>query len=586
MYDALSDQLDDHFTVFHRANWLAKPDGSEPQDGEVDFALAHPDLGVLVMEVKGGNIRHDGAANLWFSRDRSGAEHAIKDPFDQVRREMYGLRSVLERVPAWPTWDVRFTRAVAFPDVEYRRALTSDGPPDIVIDADDLSSLGSRVSSIFRWWSFSGDAAADGGGLGAQGMQVLTDMLARSFTLRTPLAVDIAADEAEVVRLSEEQFRLLDFLRLHRRALVTGVAGAGKTVLAAEHARRLARQGMDVALLCVDEPLARRFSRDLGNVPHLDVRTFGEVAADVIRSEGGQLPDVIDVAWLSREGSTRLYDAIRGSGGRYDAVVVDEAQDIESVWWLPIHELLRDPINGILYVFGDDNQDLYNTDPSEIGIRMLVDLPRFEIAESRRLTRSLHAFADRFAHPLTGVTRSSARGPVGRPVEVVVYQTAVASDGPSSSAGHGCRSLLRTTLHRLVSREEIDPKDIVVLTPVDAIDSWLIGDHASPYVGSFHLLDDLTGGHCTRKGCDSRHVTGTTVHRFKGLESAVVVLAEIDARMDWHELLPLIYVGATRARTHLVVITDELTNSRLKLSEIAGNRTAGDVHETRSSRGE
>jgi superfamily I DNA/RNA helicase len=54
-----------------------------------------------------------------------------------------------------------------------------------------------------------------------------------------------------------------------------------------------------------------------------------------------------------------------------------------------------------------------------------------------------------------------------------------------------------------------------------------------------------------------------TIHRYKGLESPVVVLAEIDERVAEEELRSLLYVGATRARSHLVVVAGESTASGL-----------------------
>lgn len=54
-----------------------------------------------------------------------------------------------------------------------------------------------------------------------------------------------------------------------------------------------------------------------------------------------------------------------------------------------------------------------------------------------------------------------------------------------------------------------------------------------------------------------------TIHRYKGLESPVVVLAEIDGRVGEAELASLLYVGATRARSHLVVIASETLAGRL-----------------------
>ena len=55
-----------------------------------------------------------------------------------------------------------------------------------------------------------------------------------------------------------------------------------------------------------------------------------------------------------------------------------------------------------------------------------------------------------------------------------------------------------------------------------------------------------------------------TIHRYKGLESAVVVLCEIDSRVDEDDLAPLLYVGATRARSHLVVVCSEPMVGRVR----------------------
>ena len=60
-----------------------------------------------------------------------------------------------------------------------------------------------------------------------------------------------------------------------------------------------------------------------------------------------------------------------------------------------------------------------------------------------------------------------------------------------------------------------------------------------------------------------------TIHRYKGLESPVVVLAEIDGRIPDRERASLMYVGATRARSHLVVVASEPLSERIGVSERA-----------------
>ena len=53
-----------------------------------------------------------------------------------------------------------------------------------------------------------------------------------------------------------------------------------------------------------------------------------------------------------------------------------------------------------------------------------------------------------------------------------------------------------------------------------------------------------------------------TIHRYKGLESPVVVLAEIDGRVDEAELAALLY-GFRSTRAHLVVVCSEAVAPRL-----------------------
>src|SRR6478735_7573067 len=57
---ALERELRDPWRIYRNVAWLAKRPGNEPQDGEADVVLAHPELGVMVIEVKGGGVRRTG----------------------------------------------------------------------------------------------------------------------------------------------------------------------------------------------------------------------------------------------------------------------------------------------------------------------------------------------------------------------------------------------------------------------------------------------------------------------------------------------------------------------------------------------
>jgi superfamily I DNA/RNA helicase len=94
----------------------------------------------------------------------------------------------------------------------------------------------------------------------------------------------------------------------------------------------------------------------------------------------------------------------------------------------------------------------------------------------------------------------------------------------------------------MTATEGVPATDIVLLTPKARQRSqlWNMG----PF-GNFRLTDQWTGA--------SGEVYCTTIHSFKGLESPVVILAEIENDLA-HNLESLLYVGCSRARNHLVVI--------------------------------
>ena len=78
VFEQLRDQLDDEWECFHSASWMIKDPRQGAKDGEIDFVIAHPDKGIVCLEVKGGGIecRH----GEWF-RIEKGQRERMKDPF-------------------------------------------------------------------------------------------------------------------------------------------------------------------------------------------------------------------------------------------------------------------------------------------------------------------------------------------------------------------------------------------------------------------------------------------------------------------------------------------------------------------------
>jgi len=74
LYEAF-EKLPDEFTVFHSVKWFAKARGTI---GEIDFLIAHPQRGVLVLEVKGGQISIQNGQ--WYNHDAHGQNRADQRP--------------------------------------------------------------------------------------------------------------------------------------------------------------------------------------------------------------------------------------------------------------------------------------------------------------------------------------------------------------------------------------------------------------------------------------------------------------------------------------------------------------------------
>jgi superfamily I DNA/RNA helicase len=411
-------------------------------------------------------------------------------------------------------------------------ALAPEAPPEITLFGDDLPQVAGRIDAIFDY--FRGDVF---GGVkpGAEFLQALVDMLAPTFELRAPLGPALARDDRELLRLTEAQFNVLDMLARQRRVAVSGGAGTGKTVLALEKARRLAAEGLEVLLTCFNRPLAEFLRRSAGDVPRLAIANFHQFCWQAAQDAHVPLPEQ-DAPEARTPGffNVALPDALLAAldrlPRRFDAIVVDEGQDFLEGWWAPLQLCLADPDGGILYVFHDDNQQVYRRVSSfPVGMSEIV------LCDTLRNTQRIHAATTRFyrGEPLR------AKGPEGREIECACAET-------QSAAVHAVSRIL----HRLVREEGVPPGDVAVLYGSSANGPLKRGER----IGSFWTTTD--------QYVEPGKVLLDSIRRFKGLERRVILLVGIDDLAPEDEQA-LLYVGLSRARTYLAVVARQATLGRL-----------------------
>ena len=367
LYDELRQQLPDNWIVFYSVAWLGRTwENGNPQDGEADFIVAHPKHGVLLIEVKGGRISYSGARRQWISTDREGNDHDI-DPFNQVMRSKHALLHKLKSLPRWSREWITLGHAVAFPQSDVSRIpLPPEASADIIIDGNDLSRLAVRIPAILAYWNGQAQQPFQSG---TALIADLEKLLAPTITLPNPLSLEVKDEEREILRLTEEQFHLLDFLSRTRRAAMSGCAGSGKTTLAVEKAKRLAQEGFRTLLTCYNKSLALHLMEVIGKREHLTICTFDQLCYQMARdaklpspsSKGVTSLNMTDRQLVSEDDfADVLINAVELRPDlTYDAIVVDEGQDFPNTWWLALEACLSARQNSIFYVFYDDNQRVY-----------------------------------------------------------------------------------------------------------------------------------------------------------------------------------------------------------------------------------
>ncbi|MGH2383108.1 MAG: ATP-binding domain-containing protein [Candidatus Limnocylindria bacterium] len=120
-------------------------------------------------------------------------------------------------------------------------------------------------------------------------------------------------------------------------------------------------------------------------------------------------------------------------------------------------------------------------------------------------------------------------------------------------------------LRRVIDTGRVAASEVVVLSPRSHRSSWLMRADDSPVEAWPYRLMPEYGpeGAVLPPPTKGNEVRVATIFRYQGLESPLVVLCEIDGRVEESELAPLLYVGATRARAHLVVMASEEVASRI-----------------------
>ena len=519
-YHAL-ETLGDDYTVFHSYCWLG--DGVRTAvEGEADFLVLHPRHGILAIEVKAGGIDYEDGT-WWQTNRNTGETHAIY-PFQQAGKS---CRRVLAELQKRMQQNVPLVgKAVWFTSVQIPQGkpLPLESPRDIILDADDLRAPKERLEHIYAYWR--GVLQIPECTQSPTEFRKTVQILQPVFHIVETIGSVSAAVEQSTARLTNAQFALLEYLRDQRTAAIHGAAGKGKTLLAAEKARMLAREGQKVLYLCFNEFLLERLRscRWDANITIHNERTLAE---ELMTGRELRIETVL------REFEEFFQNEYDETEWPYPNIIVDEAQDFPSAL-LEQLSMLAELYDGAFYLFYDRGQAILfrgfggqalQMAPEWIDAHMDCRLVLYRnCRNTAEIGRTVSSFITRRHKNYLNDVHGK------RPCAVFVSQ--------KESLAKAVVDFVR----RMRSAEKLELKDIVILT---------VSTLKKSVFGALTEVSGIPVSHEPEEG----KLWFTTVRRYKGLEAKAVLLVDVCVSKlpDWI-CQRLIYVGSSRATAYLEML--------------------------------
>jgi len=542
LYRALAKSRDtDDWIVLHSlgiAGHVEKP------EGEADFVVIAPGLGILVIEVK-SHTDFDFKDGVW----RLGKQDpTARGPIKQGRQAAHSIRQFLEakhvnmhslgivscawftstrardRLPGsceWHDWEILDIEDMKAPVDAIRRTLLAG-----------IRHLKSTVTGFGR-----AELGPD-----LQNAERIALLLRPNFEIGVSAGDLRNARNDQLIHFIDEQYTALDAMADNPAVLFTGPAGSGKTFLAMEAARREVSSGHHGRLICFNSLLGKRLASDMPHSPGFYVGTFHSQMLNLT----GLTPRDNSEFWAT-ELPERAVEALLelGDAAQGDFLIVDEVQDLLTEPNLLVFDLLVKGglKHGRVLMFGDfegqtiydvgDGRDLLRSRMPNLTMSKLVvncrNLPRIGYAVND--ISGLKPGYQRFRREDNGVNPSW-----------LTYRR-----------GEDQLPKLREAIRMLREVDKFNLNEIVILSPLagasaaaTTTDDWL------------KLVLRSADGKPARGGT----IHYSSIHAFKGLEAPAVIITDLD-----RQLIPnfgsVLYVGLTRATDRLIGVVEQETGTAI-----------------------
>lgn len=542
VYEVMS-RLPDDWVVFHSCKEDYRED-SRYIHFEADFVVLVPERGLVVIEVKDWPELqiHNGH---WQSRKHPDApwKTHIHSPLEQANIALQKLMRSLARSGCIPQ------SAQHWPEHRHMAILTRGVPEscegnNIPFDslylcgASELIHLQERIEKLF--------ILPHPERMNAARLAKIADTLAPSVLFHMSLEnylQEMDTSTSNILNILPSLYESTGGIR------VEGCAGSGKTVIACAEAARLAAALPDngqqrILMLCFNHAMANELQQNGLLSEHtgvIHISAFHDFCiSSILEPRGlGYLINYEGAGDRLSDEALEMITRLEPELPHFDAIFVDEAQDFRESWWKIIRSLLIP--GGKLYIFADENQDLYDR---------YHQLP--ELATRVRLNANL-----RNAYQIADMSRAMLPA-YHQSIQILPMKGAdIYLSPPADTPQERAAEVSRIISQLLNSKNGIKCKDIVVLSP------WRTSHPRCclkliPGLATAEPDESPSDAAIRRNNCrkvNSDRIFASTIKSFKGQESSYIIVTDIiglgESRgFDIKEL----YTACTRARYGLFIV--------------------------------
>ena len=543
---------------------------AQGDQAETDFVVFVPGKGIVLIETKGATsaIFDDGTWTM------EGVPKATKnkDPFDQIDKGKANIRKQI-RLQELDHNDIPLARLVWFPKLDqytYTAGKNSGmafSPYEIALSqnlATMVATIEDCLDQTIKDNKTKGDSTAVVNPLTPETAKALAKHLVGALIAGQSIEQKAKMRNLAIQQAALEHEFMIDLIDQNQNMYFEGPAGAGKSSVLRNAAKKMNKESKQVLFLTYNLMLEEDTRRELRGSANIEVFSINDLLLKIVGKTDN--PRGASTAWFEVELPKQALKALRDESKplyKFDAIIIDEFQDFatKSLWLQVIKQILEDSKKRkpALILAGDDGQRVSeSTADSSLDLASMyfpnlfhVTL-RTNVRQAPKLVEEIYAFLNR-TNPFRRNLLSENN--VGS-LEIVRINPGANDE---KTKNNELKKLAEVVMGLL---DDYKPSSIRVLSPYGEqkaalVRAFSLGDtHAK----SVRELKKITKHTSNPDG----QIRWRSIMKYKGLDSDVVIITDInnDSKRFTEERLKitlddLLYMGMTRARFQVILLVQD-----------------------------